>query len=166
MSRPLLINIDSPPEVVVEVLARVEKEEGGRPYLVAMEPSRWNAHLGRLVGKGPVRVSLAKQKSARSDQQNKFLWAVVYEDYFNGLKARAADVGVVCPIKSKKHLHRHLKQKYIAAPEEHFDDGEEILGGEASTTKLDIEQFSTYVTAIMAEAAQREIYIRTAGEGQ
>jgi hypothetical protein len=161
--RTQLINIDSPPEVVFESLARVLRADNGRPYLMPMESSRWNAHLSRLVDKGTVRVSVARQKGERSDPQNRYLWAVVYEDYYNGLKARAADVGVDCPIKSKKHLHKHLKQKYIKAPESHFDDGEEILA-EPTTTSLDIDQCASYITAIMAEAAQRGIYIRPANK--
>jgi hypothetical protein len=161
--RTKLINIDCPPEVVFESLARVLKSDDGRPFLMPMESSRWNANLGRLVDKGTVRVSVARQKGPRTDPQNRYLWAVVYEDYYNGLKAKAADVGADCPIKSRKHLHRHLKAKYITVAEQHFDDGEEILA-EPSTTLLDVDQCATYITAIMAEAAQRGIYIRPANK--
>src|SRR5688500_10138583 len=86
-----LVNIDAVPEVAFEAEARVETTDQGKPYLVPFHASRWYAHLGRLVGKGMVRVTVAREKGARSDQQNKYLWAGVYEDYFNGLKARCAD---------------------------------------------------------------------------
>jgi hypothetical protein len=119
------------------------------------------AFLGRLVGK-TVRLTVTRQKGARSSAQNRYLWAVVYEDYLNGLKARAADVGAVLPFKDKDALHYHLKHKYIGQTVDHFE-GEPVYGDPTSTA-LTVEQFSDYITAIMAEAAARAIYIRPANK--
>lgn len=156
------VNIDLRPDVVFEALATVEKDERGKPFLRPSEPSRWNAALGRLAGKGKVRVSIVREKGPRSNQQNKYLWAIVYEDYLSGLRARAADVAMECPFRDKDDLHYHLKHKYVGQTVQRFMDEEIVIA--PSTTRLSIEQFSTYVSLIMAEAAQREIYIRAAGE--
>lgn len=137
-------------------------DEKGKPFLVPIEAGRWNAHLCRLVGRGPLRVSVARQKGARSDQQNKYLWAVVYQDYYEGLVALAADLGLPCPFKNTEEMHYHLKHKYVGQGVSDFQG--ETITSEPSTTALDIEQFSNYVSAIQAEAANRGIYIRQAGE--
>lgn len=163
-ARAVLINIDAPPEVVFETVAKVGATEKGKPYLMPLEPGRWNAHMARLVGKGTVRVTVSRQKGARSNQQNKYLWAVVYQDYLDGLRALAADLGLECPFRDKDELHSYLKSKYIGQTVREFAG--ETFALEPSTTHLDIEQFSTYVAAIMAEAAQRGIYIRSAGEDE
>lgn len=80
----------------------------------------------------------------------------------NGLKARAADVGMVLPFRTKDDLHFHLKAKYIGLPVDDFE-GEEVHL-DPSTTALTIEQFSLYIEAIKAEAATRAIYIREANK--
>lgn len=105
---------------------------------------------------------LPRQKGKRSNQQNKYLWSVVYEDYLNGLKARAADVGMVLPFQTKDDLHFHLKAKYVGLPVADFE-GEEVHL-DPTTTALTTEQFSLYIEAIKAEAADRGIYIREANK--
>lgn len=156
-----LINIDCKPEVSFEIQARVEADERGRPRCKPFPVSRWHAYLGRLVGQ-TIRLTVTRTKGKRSSQQNKYLWAVVYEDYLNGLRARAADVGMELPFRTKDDLHFHLKAKYVGMPVAEFD-GEEVHL-DPTTTALTLEQFSTYIEAIKAEAAHRGIYIREANK--
>jgi hypothetical protein len=156
-----LINIDCKPEVSFEILARVEADEHGKPRCKPFPVSRWYAHLGRLVGQ-TIKLTVTRQKGKRSSQQNKYLWACVYEDYLNGLKERAADVGMVLPFRTKDDLHHHLKAKYIGLPVADFD-GEEVHL-DPTTTVLTTEQFSLYIEAIKSEAARRGIYIREANK--
>lgn len=153
-----LINIDCKPEVSFEILARVEADEHGKPRCKPFPVSRWYAHLGRLVGQ-TIRLTVTRQKGKRSNQQNKYLWSCVYEDLLAGLAEKAAERGVPMTL-TKDDLHFHYKTKHVGQPVKDFD-GEEFLS-DPTTTVLTTEQFSLYIEAIKADAAQRGIYIREA----
>lgn len=159
---PATVNIDLRPEVSFQAYAVALADEKGKPFLKPQDPSRWNAALRRLVGKGRIRIEVWREKGPRSDQQNKYLWTVVYQDYLNGWKQLAAEAGIECPFRDKDDVHYYWKHKLIGQEVRRYGSEEFVL--EPSTTRLSIEQFSNYVSLIMAEAAQRGIYIRAAGE--
>lgn len=155
------IDIDHRPAPVLDQPARVEIDAKGRPYLLPQAPARWHGALLRLKGQ-LVRVTVARLKSRRSTKQNAYLWAVAYPHVLEGLRALALDAGEVCPVRDVTHLHTLMKHRFLSVPP--VKVGGEAFRDEPTTTTLDLEGFSTYVSAIHAWAAQRGIYVPAAGE--
>jgi hypothetical protein len=155
------IDIDRRPSPVLDQPARVDLDPAGKPCIVPQSPARWHAALLRVKGQ-LVRVTVARLRSRRSGPQNAYLWSTVYPHVLEGLRALALDAGEVCPVRDDSHLHRLMKHRFLSAPPVRL--GGEDFTDEPTTTQLDIEEFSAYVSAIQAWAAQRGVYVPAAGE--
>ena len=156
-----LVDIDSPPEVAVEVAATVEETPEGRPVLLPTDAGRWVAALKRLVGK-PIRVALIREKNTRTGKQNRYLHGVVYVDILLGMRQLAQELGCEPPFRSKDDVHEWAKWKWLRTRRVFPGGEEEEMAG--STRKLTTKEFTEYADSIAAWGAQRGIYVRRPGE--
>jgi hypothetical protein len=158
-----LINIDKRGVAVVELDARVELDEAGRPGLEPLRGTagRWRTALARHAGKGPLRIAITRVTERRSHAQNRLLWRV-YGQILDGLRELAAEVGEVCPFRDTEDVHAAMKHLFIGPTVVRFN-GEE-LEIPATTTRLTVEQFSSYLKAIVGYWAKKAIYVEMPGE--
>ena len=94
-----------------------------------------------------LRIKVCKYQKARSQNQNRYLWGVVYPAIVavfreHGNNVDSEDVHSYC----KEHVGK-LKQVFVTP------DGE-VLTGPGSTAKLDTQQFEVYVEKVRAWAAE------------
>jgi len=145
-----LVDIDNPPEVLIELPGRVELHDG-RPRFVPADPGRWLEILGRLVGEQAV-VGLTRWKKRRSNQQNRFYWGVVLKVLLDGFRSKAADLGERCPFRDRAQVHEAMKFRFLGTEVLRLPGGAEIEAP-ATTTRLTTVQFNTYWRAIAEWAA-------------
>jgi hypothetical protein len=144
---------------VLDLEAKVELHEG-KPRLVPESWSRWHTALGREVGRR-VTVSITRHRMRRSAQANRYLWGVVYRELLQELRILAQDSGERCPFEDEQQLHDAMKYLFLGT--EPVSIGGVEIQRPATTTTLDLEQFSAYISAIKRMAAQRwNIYISEA----
>lgn len=153
---PAAVNIDTRPDVAVEMPCRVEPIEGAS-RLVPLDKPRWRAVLRRLEGK-TVTVRVIRTKK-RSSPQNAFLWGVVYVDILAGLRALAEDSGEEPAFEIDEDLHEAMKwlwlRRRVVLP------GGEMIERPGDSRKLTMEQFSEFVSRVIAWAAGYGIEVRS-----
>ena len=165
------VNIDVRSYVSAELEGRLVREADGRPVLEPgpagnlRDRTRWVMALNRILGKGSgpmtVRVVVERPKAKRSNDQNAYLWAVVYPVLFDGLRQIALDAGEECPVRSVDHLHTIGKQTFLPVVE--------LPGGlrdRPTTTTLSTAEFAAYVNELVRYGADRGIYIPPASHGE
>lgn len=156
-----LIDIDSAPDVIVELSALVE-EQDGTPYLAPTNPTRWLSFLTPSVGQ-VVRLMLLRPKKRRTDPQNRYLWGGVYQDILHGMREKAQEADLPePPFRSKEDVHQWGKWKFLRTVRVFPGGEEEEVPG--STRKLSTKEFADYVEALSAWAAQRGVYVRKPNE--
>jgi hypothetical protein len=153
-----MIDIDSRGAVVHDLAGVVVLEPSGKPMLKAYPgtAAQWNAVLARHAGKGQVCVTLSRIHERRSSAQNRMLWAI-YTQVLAGLRELAAEVGERCPFKTTEELHGAFKYLFLGTSVVKVAGSEMELP--ATTTKLTVEQFSSYVEQVIKWAGERKIYI-------
>ena len=82
--------------------------------LILETPMRYLAYLSGLEGKR-VELILRKQKSKRSDQQNRYYWGVVIEILANHCGYEAEEMHEALKIKFQWHL-RYIMHKNLLSP--------------------------------------------------
>jgi hypothetical protein len=147
-----LIDIDSPPEVIIDMGGTVEWR-GTVPAFVPANTAAWLTALGRLIDQH-VTLTIARMSKRRSNAQNRFYWGVVLATLLGGFRKKAADLGERCAFRDKEHVHEAMKFRFL---------GVEVLTlpgtkagtieAPASTTRLTTVQFNAYWRAIAAWAA-------------
>jgi len=166
--REVLADIDNAGSASVESAARVVLRDGV-PRLLPTDASRWLATLGELVGQ-PVRVTLTRQKAARSAAMNRLLWGPVYGDILAGLRQLAVEAGERCPFASKDDLHSAMKYLILGSTVTSVPRRRagavrwDTIELPSTTTKLTSEQFSAYIEGCCRWAAERGVYVRQPGE--
>lgn len=151
------VDVDARPDLVLELPARVVKDEHGRPRLVPDSLSRWRAVLNRMVGR-PVLVSISREKERRSLEANRYLWGVVYERLLDEFRAIAQDAGERPVFANKDQIHDAMKFRFLGLDVVKVGDVE--IERPATTTKLTPEEFSKFIRQIKEMAATRwQIYI-------
>ena len=152
------INVDSRGEIQHELAARVVEGAEGRPLLEPLPGTagRWRTLLTRHMGKGALRITISRVSQRRSTAQNRLLWRV-YREILRELRTLALDVGEPCPFRDEEDVHQAMKHLFIGVTVQRFR-GEEIEIP-PTTTKLTIEQFSAYLSAIVGYWSKRTIYI-------
>ncbi len=152
-----LIDIDNPPEVLIELGGTVQFEDG-RPRFLPADSGAWLTALGRLIDEH-ITVTLARMKKRRSNAANRYLWGVVYMTLLNGFRQIAADAGEAAPFRTKEAVHEAMKHRFLGLDILRLPGGEE-MEVPTSTAKLTVQQFTAYWQAIAAWAALRYgIYI-------
>lgn len=155
-----VINIDTRPDIAIEMPCRVEQDEGSEARLVPLNKSRWRAVVSRLVGR-TVTVRIIRTK-ARTLPQNAYLWGVVYVDVIEGLRALAEDAGEQPVFSTAEELHEamrwlHLRRQTVMP-------GGEVIDIPGRSSILTMEQFAEFVSRIIAWAAGYGIEVRTSEE--
>src|SRR5207245_2553358 len=112
--------------------------------------------LARLVGR-TVTVRISRTK-ARSSPQNRFLWGVVYVDVLEGLRALAEDAGESVVFATDEELHVAMKWLYLKRQVRL--PGGEVIEAPGESRRLTMEQFSEFVSRIIAWAASYGIQVR------
>lgn len=153
-----VVDLDARPDVAVTMPCRVEQPEGQEAQLVPLSKARWRAVLSRLAGR-TVLVKVIRTKK-RSDPQNRYLWGVVYVDVLEGLRALAEDAGEAPVFTEDEDLHAAMKWLFLKR--QRVLPGGEVLEVPGSSANLTMEQFSEFVSRIMAWAGGYGIEIRSA----
>lgn len=153
-----LINVDVRPDVAVEMSCRVDPvDTRATVELVPLYPPRWKAVLSRLTGRTvTVRISRTKK---RSDPQNRYLWGCVYVDVLEGLRALAEDAGEPVVFATAEELH--LAMKWLFLKRQVRLPGGEVIEAPGESKRLTMEQFSEFVSRIIAWAAGYGITVRS-----
>jgi len=151
------VNIDTRPDVAVEMPCRVEPVEGAS-RLVPLDKPRWRAVMRRLEGK-TVTVRVIRTKK-RTGPQNAYLWGVVYVDILQGLRALAEENGEEPAFTVDDDLHEAMKwlflRKRVVLP------GGEMIERPGDSRRLTMERFSEFVSEVIRWAAGYGIEIREA----
>jgi len=157
MSETHSVDVDSRPDVAVEMDCHVEVAESGEPRLLPLHRARWRAVLTRLKDR-TVLVRIIRTKK-RSNPQNAYLWGVVYVDVMEGLRALAEEAGEAPVFATDEDLHDAMKWKFLR----HQDvlPGGEIVERPGRSSRLTMEQFSEFVSRIIAWAAGYGITVRS-----
>lgn len=156
------IDIDRRPDIAIELHGRV-RMEGLKPVL---EPAKhaepaWLVKLARF--EGDVTVTVSRAKKVRSQEANAYLWGVVYRDILAGLRQIALEAGEPCPFKDEQELHEAMVYVHLGTEVVRVKDV--AIERPTRTRVLNSAQFSGYITALKAMAAERwRIYVRDAGE--
>jgi hypothetical protein len=157
---PDAINIDSRPDVAVEMPCRVELVDE-EPFLIPHVKARWRAVLSRLAGK-TVTVRIIRTKK-RSLPQNSFLWGVVYADVLEGLRALAEEAGEPAVFATDEELHEAMKWLFLKR--QAVLPGGEVVEVPGRSSRLTVEQFSEFVSRVTAWAAGYGIRVRSSDGG-
>jgi len=153
------VNIDSRPDVAVEMPCRVEPVEGAS-RLIPLDKPRWRAVLRRLEGK-TVTVRVIRTKK-RTSPQNAYLWGVVYVDILEGLRALAEENGEEPAFTTDEDLHEAMKWLFLRVKV--VLPGGEMIERPGDSRNLTMERFSEFVSDIKRWAYGYGIPIREAGE--
>ena len=140
---------------------RVVQQESHEAELVPFHRPRWRAVVSRLVGK-TVTVRIIRTK-ARTLPQNAYLWGVVYVDVLEGLRALAEEQGEPPVFATDEELHLAMKWKFLRR--QAVLPGGELVDIPGSSAILTMEQFSEFVSRIIAWAAGYGIEVRSSEQG-
>lgn len=154
------VNVDIRPDVAVEMPCGVEMVDGA-PSFVPHHRPRWRAVLARLVGK-TVTVRIVRTKK-RSTPANNYLWGIVYVDVLEGLKAIAEEAGEPVVFANADELHEAMKWRFLKRVR--VLPGGEVIETPGSSAVLTMEQFSEFVSQIVAWAAGYGIAVRESDGG-
>lgn len=112
--------------------------------IILDNPNRYLVQISRLEGQR-IEVVLRKQKETRSDNQNKYMWGVVYE-------ILSEQLGY-----STEEIHEIMKYKFLRAT---MGGGGQVYELVKSTTKLSTTEMETYLENIRRFAsAELNCYI-------
>jgi hypothetical protein len=100
---------------------------------------------------------------ARTLQQNAYLWGVVYVDVLEGLRAIAEEAGEPVVFATDEELHLAMKWKFLRR--QIVLPGGELVEVPGSSARLTMEQFSEFVSHVIAWAAGYGIDVRHAEVG-
>ena len=101
-----------------------------------------------LVLDGIFDVSITKRKRKRTDQQNKFLWAVVYTSVAEGFREASGE------LVSVDDVHIEMKKRFLGKTVVNRETVEELCVKMPTSTALSVEEFSEYVEKIARFAAE------------
>ena len=121
---------------VPRIPARIDEQGQLHPA----DPVAWRSYLARNKGRD-VWVTVKRQQHTRSMSANAFYWGVVVESI-------AAHIG-----ESSEETHELLKDKFLPRRQVELLD-EQRLEMPPSTRLLTVEEFSAYIEAVKAWAAQ------------
>ena len=124
------------------------KVEAGR--FCPDDPVRWAAALGKLAGR---RVLLDVNRETRSHSSNQRRY------YFGVVLATVAEWSG----HEKEELHDYFKRQFLPVPTRVLPTGE-VIEGVPSTKELSLEDYSDYVSKVMAWAANNGLYIPSPNE--
>ena len=156
-----LVNVDTRPDVAVEMPCRIESDDKGEARLIPLYRPRWRAVLARLVGR-TVTVRIVRTKK-RSSPQNRYLWSIVYVDVLEGLRAVAEEAGEPPVLATDEELH--IAMKWLFLRRQSVLPGGEVIEVPGRSSQLTMEQFSEFVSRVIAWAAGYGIRVRTSEEG-
>jgi hypothetical protein len=122
-----------------------------RGQLVLAEPARWRGTLAKHEGR-MVTVTLGPVRRGRSISQNNYLWGVVYKSIAEWCGHTEAEI------------HRAMKLQFLKPPPPLVLPTGEELAQEATTTTLSIEEFSDFVSKVVAWAANCGVYVPAPNE--
>ena len=94
---------------------------------------------------GDYSITIAPNRKTRSNQQNAYLWGVVYPAVLFGLQ----DAG--WEITHEEQVHEYCKQAFAAREVINKDTGE-VLSLPSSTARMQTAEFNVYVDKIKAFA--------------
>lgn len=157
-----LINIDTRPDVAVDMPGRIERDESGEARIIPFHKARWRAVVNRLIDQVVVLRIIRKKK--RTLPQNAYLWGVVYVDVLEGLRAIAEEAGESVVFDDDEDLHDAMKWKFLRR--QRVMPGGELVETLGSSAKLTVEQFSAFVEQISAWAGHYGISVRSASAGE
>lgn len=157
------INIDQG-ERRLAVLSAWSKSGEDGPYLDFESPGRLKTVLARHPEKR-LTVTLALDLDRRSNEANRYLWGVVYQEILTEIRGRYEEQGDACPWKRPEDVHRAMKYIILG------DVEEDVLGvkivHETPTRTMTTAQFSAFVERVKAIAAERwSIYVSEPGFGR
>lgn len=99
----------------------------------------------RILPDGEHLITIAPYRKTRSNQQNAYLWGVVYPAVLFGLQ----DAG--WEITHEEQVHEYCKQAFAAREVINKDTGE-VLSLPSSTARMQTAEFNVYVDKIKAFA--------------
>lgn len=117
-------------------------KEKGRFDLKAITDCFWD------LSDGTYRVEIKRNRSRRTDPQNRYLWGVVYPNLLQGFIDAGWD-----EITNEEQIHEICKAKFLTTEAVNKQTGE-IMNYPLSTAKMDTMQFATYVDQIIAFALE------------
>lgn len=121
-----------------------------RIYFCKTDPPTRNSFqlLGETIENLPIGdyvITITPNRKTRSNQQNAYLWGIVYPAVLFGLQ----DVG--WEITNEEQVHEYCKQAFAAREVINKDTGE-VLSLPNSTARMQTAEFNVYVDKIKAFA--------------
>lgn len=128
--------------------AKVDKLGG-----LEIDRERFRNDLLEFAGKD-ITLTISKVSKSRSNNQNRYLWAVVYPYFLKGL----IDVGYDLEENDTETIHEFCKKEFLEARKIGKKDVQnsfgETISMPASTTRLSTEEFNKYIERISQFAAE------------
>ncbi len=119
---------------------------------IANAVAQFKGLLLNAKDKGVLNLSYTSPKPYkpnRSNQQNKYLWGVVYKSILDHF-VLTGNYGY-----TSEDMHDFLKGRYLAHKGKVIDDGESVMVVGVKTSRLNKEEFSEYVNNIKAWALDK-----------
>lgn len=123
-----------------------------RIYFYKTDPPTRNSFqlLGETIENLPIGdyvITITPNRKTRSNQQNAYLWGIVYPAVLFGLQ----DVG--WEITNEEQVHEYCKQAFAAREVINKDTGE-VISLPNSTARMQTAEFNVYVDKIKAFALE------------
>lgn len=113
-------------------------KERGRFDLKAVTDCFWD------LPDGVYRVEIKRHRARRSNDQNAYLWGVVYPAALQGF----IDLGWTT-IVNTEHVHEYFKREFLSREFVNIRTGEVVSLPDMSTSGMTTEQFSVYIDQVV-----------------